>query len=588
MAPDAVLASTNVTGAIVANLDDDPDSPDLDWAVATSNNVSTDVRTSFGTPTGPLTPGAGVQEFRVLVRKNTLSGTGTPTARIELWENGSLISASGETNVTSSVGQVISYTWNASGRTPSQIEAKVIGTASGGSPAVRASVDIGAVEWNADVSSSQTVIVGSLAPASTVNSPQVSHVVAPSALNAAATLPSPAVTIGQVVVVVGALAAPPTFSSPAVGQVVALAAFDAAATVPNQTVHRVTTGPMEVTLTNPATTPNVDTAHGVLVRALVSAGVGIFDLELRQGAAVLDSWTVTLGAGFTDFQRTFSEAVIANITSYTALRLWWQGFGTRSSEIDVSNAYLQFPEGTAAGTQTIEPGALSASAVLNGPQVSHVVQPGVLDATATPSSPQVVHAVQVGPLAVSVTIHQPAVTPGVVAIAVGALDASPVAYQPVVLHVVAVAALDGAAVVSGPPVVLGVQIAGLSAAAVLYQPSVMSGAASIAVAALAATASVYEASVNVGAVTVVVGTLTVTTTLHDPAILLIALLRLYLAGREPRTELAGREPTLELVTVGGAALEGRGPATLLEGFGPKSALSGREPTTTLSGEEPSE
>lgn len=149
---DAILASAGLNGATLANLDDDPDASDGSWATATGNNIQTSVRASFPTPSGTLKTGAGQQEFRALVKKSAVSGSGTPTARIELWENGVLISQSAAVNVTSTTGQVISYTWDAAGRSATTIECQVVGIQSGGSPAVRASVDIGALEWNAATS----------------------------------------------------------------------------------------------------------------------------------------------------------------------------------------------------------------------------------------------------------------------------------------------------------------------------------------------------------------------------------------------------------------------------------------------------
>src|SRR3990167_1182665 len=117
--------------------------------VASSNNVATDVRTSFPTPSGNPTVGAGLQEFRALVRKQ--GGTGTPTARIELWQAGALVRAGSNTGVTSTSGVVHSLTWNANeiaAADGSAVECKLVGTQSGGSPSVRASIDMGAVEWN--------------------------------------------------------------------------------------------------------------------------------------------------------------------------------------------------------------------------------------------------------------------------------------------------------------------------------------------------------------------------------------------------------------------------------------------------------
>lgn len=168
-APDALTTQTNLTGSL-ANIQDDPDAPDGNWLVATSNNVTVTAHVTFPNPPGALTPGAGLQEFRALVRKTGTSGTGTPTAQIHLYENGALISSGTNTNVTSTVGQVLSYTWDGTGRNPANIECRVVGTLSGGGVTVRAAVDIGAVEWNVD----HSVMVTGIASQEAVPSPAIS------------------------------------------------------------------------------------------------------------------------------------------------------------------------------------------------------------------------------------------------------------------------------------------------------------------------------------------------------------------------------------------------------------------------------
>lgn len=164
LAPDAVLASSNLTGATLANIDEDPASNDGSWATATSNNITTTLRVSFPTPSAAL---SGDQTFRALVRKTGTSGTGTPTATLSLYENGSLISADTAENVTSTTGQVVSYTWSSTGRTASQIECLITGTLSGGGPSVRAAVDIGAVAWDATIVSSAAALSASGAGSAT-------------------------------------------------------------------------------------------------------------------------------------------------------------------------------------------------------------------------------------------------------------------------------------------------------------------------------------------------------------------------------------------------------------------------------------
>jgi hypothetical protein len=152
-APDAILAQTELTG-VVGDIDEDPDSPDGNWLVATGNNVDTDVRTSFPTPTGNPTVGAGLQEFKAWVRQYDEGQSGTPDVRIELWENGGLVRAGSDENVTTS-GHMVTFTWNANElgtADGSLVECKVVGTKSGGSPGNRNTVDVGAIEWNVDYS----------------------------------------------------------------------------------------------------------------------------------------------------------------------------------------------------------------------------------------------------------------------------------------------------------------------------------------------------------------------------------------------------------------------------------------------------
>lgn len=147
-APDVILELTNLTG-VVSEIQDDPDSPDANWLDAASNNVDSICRVSFPTPSGNPTVGAGLQEFRALVRK--FGGTGTPTAYIALYENGVLVRAGSVVNVTGPL--VISFPWNAneiSNADGSLVECRIYGTKTGGAPAVRATVEVGAIEWNCE------------------------------------------------------------------------------------------------------------------------------------------------------------------------------------------------------------------------------------------------------------------------------------------------------------------------------------------------------------------------------------------------------------------------------------------------------
>jgi len=152
-APDAILELTNLTGT-VSEIQDDPDSPDGDWLDAVSNNANSVCRVSFPTPTGSPTVGTDLQEFRALVRK--FGGTGTPTARIELYEDGVLVRAGSEIDITTDT--VLSFKWNANELATSDgslVECRLYGTKTGGAPAVRATVEVGAAEWNVAYDSGQ-------------------------------------------------------------------------------------------------------------------------------------------------------------------------------------------------------------------------------------------------------------------------------------------------------------------------------------------------------------------------------------------------------------------------------------------------
>lgn len=148
--PNGELSDSGLVASDYTDHDDDPDDV-LSTTSATGNNVDTEYGVNFPTPTDTLTSGADLQEFRVGVEEYDSGQSGTPTVRVELWENGALVRAGSETNVTSYA--VVSFTWNAtelSNQDGSLVQCKVIGTKSGGSPSKRNTVNIGMIEWNAD------------------------------------------------------------------------------------------------------------------------------------------------------------------------------------------------------------------------------------------------------------------------------------------------------------------------------------------------------------------------------------------------------------------------------------------------------
>ncbi len=144
--PDGELSNSGLVASDFTDHDDDPDvsSVTID---ATSNNVNTEWGGGFPAPTGNPT---GSQEFRAGVEEFDSGQSGTPTARIELWENGALVRAGSDTNV--SAYAILSLAWDANELATadgSLVQCKLMGTKSGGSPSKRNTIRIGHMEWNA-------------------------------------------------------------------------------------------------------------------------------------------------------------------------------------------------------------------------------------------------------------------------------------------------------------------------------------------------------------------------------------------------------------------------------------------------------
>jgi len=153
LSPDGLLVQTNLSG-LLSDIQDDPDSPDGNWLTRHLNHKDTVCRVSFPTPSGNPTVGADLQEFKIWVRQQPDGEGADPTVRIELYENGSsLATILTDTAVSSPTGALYSGTWNAnllSNADGSGVECYIYGTAVGGPPKNRCTVEVGAVEWNVD------------------------------------------------------------------------------------------------------------------------------------------------------------------------------------------------------------------------------------------------------------------------------------------------------------------------------------------------------------------------------------------------------------------------------------------------------
>lgn len=144
-----VFALTNLTGAYT-DVDDDPDSPDANWLSATSDSTNSIVRASFPSPTGDLTSGAGLQEFRVLYR-NSPTGKTADQLDIYLYENGAQVGSVLLSQPNPADNTVYSATWNAgdlSDISGVDVEIYIVTTADTSPPTQVATGEVGAIEWN--------------------------------------------------------------------------------------------------------------------------------------------------------------------------------------------------------------------------------------------------------------------------------------------------------------------------------------------------------------------------------------------------------------------------------------------------------
>jgi len=155
-APDGVITATgfNASGATaLALIDEDPQSPGGDWLTAPLDTAQV-LRVSFPTPVGSLEVGAGLQTFRLYVRKNAANN---PTMAVSVYENGvSRLSLATGVSVASTTGTLYTYTWNAnvlSDITGAGVEIYVTASQGGGGPTSRGTLEVDAVGWEARVAS---------------------------------------------------------------------------------------------------------------------------------------------------------------------------------------------------------------------------------------------------------------------------------------------------------------------------------------------------------------------------------------------------------------------------------------------------
>ncbi len=146
LAPDAIAASTNATGA-VTSIDEDPFSLDALKVTQTSFSSSTTVRVSFPTPAATPSTGANLQAFYVAAKGNGSSIV--PTINVKLYESGGLVSDLGTQSLTVGETRLFGWYWNASllgTASGANVEALItISATDGGTPS-----ELHAIKWTCD------------------------------------------------------------------------------------------------------------------------------------------------------------------------------------------------------------------------------------------------------------------------------------------------------------------------------------------------------------------------------------------------------------------------------------------------------
>lgn len=162
---DNLATLTNLSGAIT-DIDDDPDSPDGLWI--TSDGVgAAELIGDLENSSRALKTGANLQEFRVLIRRSSQNGGpdggNDVVFDIDLYENGTIVRnlVSGATQASGASATVYSGTWNANEvSNKDDVEVRVFQTnGASGNPGNRRYIDIGAIEWNAELAPAKVIII---------------------------------------------------------------------------------------------------------------------------------------------------------------------------------------------------------------------------------------------------------------------------------------------------------------------------------------------------------------------------------------------------------------------------------------------
>jgi hypothetical protein len=160
--PLAILTSTNLSGAVSAIQDPDPENWDANWLTATSGGSNTSLRISFANPTYMQLGTAATtnnntttlpiaQIFYVTVRRTSGGGGTAPTVAFTLYENGvSRGTITGGGPVSSTTGVTYVIFWSGASLSnqgdDGRVQLQIDGAAAGGN-----TVEIGAAGWAKEI-----------------------------------------------------------------------------------------------------------------------------------------------------------------------------------------------------------------------------------------------------------------------------------------------------------------------------------------------------------------------------------------------------------------------------------------------------
>lgn len=139
------------------------------------------------------------------------------------------------------------------------------------------------------------------------------------------------------------------------------------------------------------TDPLVDTGFTIYARARRTGTDAELAVSLRQGATLIKTGTITIGASFSDLSVALSSGEASAITDFTALRIQLDsGGGDIGGQTYVSDVWLELPDLSSGGATIVSSGPLQLHSRLYDLPFSHapgqsregrIIASGSIDAT---------------------------------------------------------------------------------------------------------------------------------------------------------------------------------------------------------------